>query len=201
MAALELRRIVQGRFNHPSIIMWVTFNEGWGLTLKNKQVPQEPDSPAEESKIRQQHMVAAVRQEDPTRLIDAESGAGGGKDTHPETLWDFGLGDVVDFHCYGGKEGPAAEARRAAVIGECGYGGNPAGSVRHWLLNAQSLGLSALVLTQLTDVENENNDGILQYGRACKEKIPPENTGAEIIDQLHRAGYRNYPGGAETPAR
>jgi beta-galactosidase/beta-glucuronidase len=27
---LELERLILGRFNHPSIIMWVPFNEGWG---------------------------------------------------------------------------------------------------------------------------------------------------------------------------
>src|SRR5207237_2677479 len=26
----ELKRMIDGRFNHPSIIMWVVFNEGWG---------------------------------------------------------------------------------------------------------------------------------------------------------------------------
>lgn len=24
-------RMIEGRFNHPCIIMWVLFNEGWGL--------------------------------------------------------------------------------------------------------------------------------------------------------------------------
>jgi len=96
----ELRRMVTGRFNHPSIVLWVTFNEGWGLTLKSKTAPGEPDSPADESRPRIERMVNAVRQEDPTRLIDAESGTGGGGS---ETLWDFGFGDIVDHHMYGHK--------------------------------------------------------------------------------------------------
>jgi beta-galactosidase/beta-glucuronidase len=27
---VELKRMVEGRFNHPSIVVWVLFNEGWG---------------------------------------------------------------------------------------------------------------------------------------------------------------------------
>ena len=27
---VELRRLIEGRRNHPAIIMWVVFNEGWG---------------------------------------------------------------------------------------------------------------------------------------------------------------------------
>lgn len=192
----ELRRMVKGRFNHPSIVVWVVFNEGWGLATKRKASPTEPDSPTEESNTRQKRMVAAVRQEDATRLISAESGAGGGAN-QGANLWDIGLGDIIDYHCYG-KDGPHAEAHRAAVIGETGWGVSPVGSVSARLATSEQLGLSALVLTQLTDVENETN-GALNYDRTLKSQIPLGKTGAEITDKLHQAGYVNYPGGESKP--
>jgi hypothetical protein len=192
----ELRRMIEGRFNHPSIVVWVVFNEGWGLDLKRKESPAELDSPSEESKIRQRRMVNAVRQEDATRLINAESGAGGGAN-QGANLWDIGVGDIIDYHCYG-KDGPHAEAKRAAVIGETGWGVAPAASIAARLMTTEQLGLSAVVLTQLTDVENETN-GALKYDRTLKPQIPLEKTGAEIIEKLHHAGYANYPGGEIKP--
>jgi len=54
--------------------------------------------------------------------------------------------------------------------------------------------LSALVLTQTTDVEHETN-GILNYDRTPKEKSPIEKTGREVLSKIHDAGYTNYPGG------
>jgi beta-galactosidase/beta-glucuronidase len=32
----ELRQMIAGRFNHPSIVMWVLFNEGWGLDAAHR---------------------------------------------------------------------------------------------------------------------------------------------------------------------
>jgi len=94
---LELRRMIAGRFNHPSIILWVTFNEGWGLSFRKKSSSHDKDSPSDESIARQKQMVAAAKEEDPTRLMDAESGTGGGKGGNPENFWDIGLGDWSIF--------------------------------------------------------------------------------------------------------
>jgi beta-galactosidase/beta-glucuronidase len=198
---LELRRMIEGRFNHPSIILWLTFNEGWGLSFRKKTHPGDKDSPSDQSIARQRGMVAAAREEDSSRLIDAESGTGGGKGANPENFWDIGLGDLVDFHCYGGKEPPKSpEKHRAAVIGEYGYGVSPASSVAsHITPKSLELGLSALVLTQLTDVEHETN-GILNYDRTPKQKSPIERIGREVLTELHEAGYTNYPGGQGLPS-
>lgn len=144
----ELQRLVDGLRNHPSIIMWVLFNEGWG----------QHDTP---------HYVELVRKLDPTRLINAASG------------WqDDGLGDVLDVHMYRRPKTPPPQLERASVLGECG--GMPLafpanadfveGSRRyaellqlfHGYNNSEAL--SAVVYTQLTNVENERN-GLLTYDR------------------------------------
>ena len=113
-------------------------------------------------------MVNAVREEDPTRLIDPESGVGGGGKKpdgsgYGNDLFGFKLGDVLDYHAYAG-ETPTAEKNRAAVLGEYGMG---ASRDRAFPLIDQSrdLTLSGIVLVQLTDVENEEN-GALTYARA-----------------------------------
>ena len=62
---MERRLLIQSRWNHPSIIAWVLFNEGWGQhdTLRH---------------------ASWARQLDPTRLIDEASGfpRHGGGDIH-----------------------------------------------------------------------------------------------------------------------
>ena len=91
----ELERVIDALRNHPSIVMWVPFNEGWGQHETEKYV-------------------ARLKAHDPTRLVNNASG------------WtDRGVGDVVDVHAYPGPAGPAAESRRAAVLGEFGGLGLP----------------------------------------------------------------------------
>jgi hypothetical protein len=62
---MEKRRLIQSRWNHPSIVAWVMFNEGWGQydTLRH---------------------AAWAKQLDPSRLIDEASGfpRHGGGDIH-----------------------------------------------------------------------------------------------------------------------
>ena len=160
----ELQRLVDGFRNHPSIIMWVLFNEGWG----------QHDTP---------HYVELVRKWDPTRLIDNASG------------WqDAGLGDVLDVHMYRRPKAPPPQPDRASALGECG--GMPLafpanadfveGSRRyaellqlfHGYNNLEAL--SAVVYTQLTNVENERN-GLLTYDRAViqvdVDKVAAANRG------------------------
>lgn len=158
---LELQRLVAGRINHPSILMWVVFNEGWG------QYDTE-------------RLTQWVKTLDPSRLADNASG------------WtDQRVGDVIDIHSYPGPASPRPEAGRAAVLGEFGglglavdghtwsktswgyRGMADAGRLtaqytrllgRAWELK-DTLGLSAAVYTQTTDVETECN-GLLTYDRA-----------------------------------
>jgi beta-galactosidase/beta-glucuronidase len=145
----ELRRMVEGFRNHPSIITWVLFNEGWG----------QHDTP---------RYVELVRKWDPSRLIDNASG-----------WQDAGLGDVLDIHMYRNPKAPPPQPDRASVLGECGgmplaFPANAdfAEGTRRYeeLLRrlhgyCRSDGLSAAVYTQITNVENERN-GLLTYDRA-----------------------------------
>jgi len=159
---VELDRLVQGRANHPSIIMWVVFNEGWG-------------------QFDTERLTRHVEKLDPTRLANNASG-----------WVDKKVGSVIDIHKYPDPGAPPPEANRAGVLGEFGGLGlivpghtwdqkeswgyrNVQDSEqltaqyislmrRVWEL-ADSEGLSAAVYTQTTDVETETN-GLVTYDRA-----------------------------------
>ncbi len=158
---VELARLVETHYNHPSIVMWVLFNEGWGQydTVRLTQWLENAD---------------------PTRLVNSASGWN-----------DFGVGDVYDIHSYPGPDMPPLSADRAAVLGEFGGLGLPvAGHLWQeygaWgyrafedaaalqeaysglltrLADLQERGLAAAIYTQTTDVEIEVN-GIMTYDRA-----------------------------------
>ncbi len=171
---MELAAVMKALANHPSIVMWVPFNEGWG----------QYDTAG---------IAALARTLDPTRLVDATSG-----------WTDRGAGDVMDIHSYPGPDAPANEEKRAAVLGEFGGLGLPiAGHTwqdeKNWgyrsFAEAEALteaylalieklrpligkGLSAAIYTQTTDVEIEVN-GLMTYDRAVikmdKERVSASN--------------------------
>jgi hypothetical protein len=156
----ELTRLIETKFNHPSIIMWVAFNEGWGQYNTGR-------------------IVNLIKELDPTRLVNNASGWS-----------DRGVGDVHDIHHYPEPRTPEPEENRAIVLGEFGGLGLPVEGhtwVReNWgyrnmkdrqeLINKyeefystvwkfkENPGLSASVYTQITDVETETN-GLLTYDR------------------------------------
>jgi hypothetical protein len=159
---LELKTLIDQRRNHPSIVMWVPFNEGWG----------QYDTP---------RIVQWIRSYDPSRLVDNASG-----------WTDANAGDVIDVHRYPGPGSPKPEAARAAVLGEFGGLGLPlpghtwqgqanwsyrgfttqaaltdayVGLIERVHVLVGSPGLSAAVYTQTTDVEIEVN-GLMTYDRA-----------------------------------
>lgn len=164
---VELQRMVEGRRNHPSIIMWVLFNEGWG------QYDTE-------------RLAGWLKSLDGSRLVDNASG-----------WTDKRVGDVIDIHSYPGPDAPAHDPDRAAVLGEFGGLGlgvpGHTWSTNFWgyrkmpdakTLNEQaaklfepiyilreSFGLSAAVYTQTTDVETECN-GLLTYDREVAKLDP-----------------------------
>jgi beta-galactosidase/beta-glucuronidase len=181
----ETQRMIQGRFNHPSIVMWVLFNEGWGLSMRK----DEPEKQTEESAAFLRRVTEMARKEDPTRLINHESGAGG-RDWQGKNPWDLGLGDIVDFHCYAEGKCPFPEKNRAAVIGEYGYGVSPVGAVGRNLGAVGVPGISGLVLTQLTDVENEKN-GALTYDRVLKGKTSAEEIGQQMRELLSKIQFQS----------
>jgi hypothetical protein len=158
----ELKAMVDGLYNHPSIVTWVPYNEGWGQWDTCR-------------------IVDLIKQWDPTRLVINTSG-----------WTDRGCGDVNDLHKYPGPTAPPPEEKRAGVLGEFGGLGLPVKGhtwqdEKNWgyrsFTNAPALtaaylglveqlpglihsnGLSAAVYTQTTDVEVEVN-GLMTYDRA-----------------------------------
>lgn len=157
---LELQEIINQFRNHPSIVMWVVFNEAWG----------QYDT---------QRLTSEVKLLDPTRIVNSASGWA-----------DIGSGDVHDKHNYPAPVCSEPEAGRASVLGEFGGIGlsipnhtwaGPTWGYRSvtgersmtrrylelwrevWQLRA-SKGLCAAVYTQWTDIETEGN-GLYTYDR------------------------------------
>jgi beta-galactosidase/beta-glucuronidase len=177
---LELTRLVNSQRNHPSIVMWVPFNEGWG----------QHDT---------ERLVDLIKGLDPTRLVNNASG-----------WEDRKVGDVHDIHKYPGPKAPENEPDRTAVLGEFGGLGLPLSGhtwqdEKNWgyrkYQTRQELtdayldlldklrpliegGLSAAVYTQTTDVETEVN-GLMTYDRAMvkmdEEKITAANKALYLL--------------------
>ncbi len=163
----EWRAIMDALHNHPSIVMWVPFNEGWG-------------------QFDTERIAALTKERDPSRLVNNASG-----------WTDKGVGDVIDIHSYPGPAMPPLEAGRAAVLGEFGGLGLPITghlwqTEGNWgyrnlddltvfeerytgLIKALSAlvseGLAAAVYTQTSDVEIEVN-GLMTYDRAVIKLDP-----------------------------
>ncbi len=175
----ELKAIIQSFRNHPSIVMWVPYNEGWGQWDTAR-------------------ITRWIEELDPTRLVNSASG-----------WTDRGTGDVHDIHSYPGPDVPRLENDRAAVLGEFGGLGLPIKGhtwqdERNWgyrsYTSAGELtdayvallrklhpmtgeqGLAAAVYTQTTDVEVEVN-GLMTYDRALIKMD------AERITAANRALY------------
>jgi hypothetical protein len=176
----ELKAMIASLYNHPSIVIWVPFNEGWGQfdTVR---------------------ILNWTKQLDPTRLVDGPSGGN-----------HFPAGDIIDHHQYPGPGAPPAVTDRAMVLGEFGGLGLPLKghtwqSEKNWgyrsFTNQESLtkayvnlirklhpmveqhGLSAAIYTQTTDVEGEVN-GLLTYDRAVV-KMP--------LDVIAKANRFQFP--------
>jgi beta-galactosidase/beta-glucuronidase len=170
---LESTRIIGALRGHPSIVTWVTNNEGWG----------QYDA---------RTMATLVRSMDPSRPVDATSG-------WLDTAGD--ASSMYDIHTYEETpKVPEPHGGRALVIGE--YGGVGLLVPGHiWFPERENriyqtakgkdeylerykrkfdevvrqyreAGLSASVYTQTTDVEGELN-GLLTYDREV-EKLPAE---------------------------
>ncbi|MBK3640360.1 PA14 domain-containing protein [Streptomyces sp. MBT33] len=157
----EMKQVIDEHISSPSVVMWVTFNEGWG-----------------------QYDMARIADQakawDPTRLVNSMSGLNLGA--------DGGTGDVMDEHGYPSPAlPPHPDGRRALVSGE--YGGlglavpghawsvqqsyvdvDPAAYTDDYLTKLAEVhalacrGSNGAVYTQISDVEGELN-GLLTYDR------------------------------------
>ncbi|HEX3628312.1 MAG TPA: glycoside hydrolase family 2 TIM barrel-domain containing protein [Verrucomicrobiae bacterium] len=178
----ELLHMIDHLEDHPSLITWVLFNEGWG------QYDTES-------------LAKWIKDMDPSRLVDNASG-----------WTDMHAGDLVDMHNYPGPDAPDADPHRAAVLGEYGGLGfvvpGHIWSTNFWgyvmLTNRQDLlsqytdmlkqvwrlhvlrGLNAAVYTQTADVETECN-GLQTYDRAVA-KISPS-----VLLAANRGGFWGTP--------
>jgi beta-galactosidase/beta-glucuronidase len=167
----ELTNMVRNNANHPSIIVWVVFNEHWGLYDVER-------------------LTNCTMELDPSRLVIGNSGIDAGK---PDI--DYEVGHIKDNHSYRPPSVPFASNKRAVVNGEYGaigynvpghiwdidgpwvhynYAGKEAATVEYerfikMIVNDfQKEGLSASVYTQWTDVENEMN-GLFTYDRKVEK--------------------------------
>ncbi len=170
----DVTAIVEQLKGDTSIIGWIPFNEGWGQW----SIPAAAE------------LATQIKQLDPSRLVDARSGA-----NCCDTRGDPHAGDVIDVHDYQGPGLPHPDATRAAIDGE--HGGltlgvpghvwpntpiNPYGAVKdRGALNAgyvantavlrdkgPAIGVSGSVYTQITDVEGEHN-GLYTYDRKIEK--------------------------------
>jgi hypothetical protein len=165
----ELKRMIETKYNHPSIIMWVPFNEGWGQFETGR-------------------ITSLIADYDHTRLVNSSSG-----------WTDRGTGNINDIHHYPDPVVQPAEEKRAIVLGEFGGLGLPlqghTWEQKNWgyrnmedtlqLLSryesyydlvhrfVKEKGLSATIYTQTTDVETETN-GLMTYDRKIN-KMGVEN--------------------------
>jgi hypothetical protein len=163
----EWKAVMDALVSHPSIVMWVPFNEGWG------QYDTE-------------RITAWTKAHDPSRLINNASG-----------WTDKGVGDVNDIHSYPGPDMPPVEEKRAVVLGEFGGLGLPVTghlwqAEGNWgyrnfddtkayearyaeliksLYPLVDRGLAAAVYTQTSDCEIEVN-GLMTYDRAVVKLDP-----------------------------
>jgi beta-galactosidase/beta-glucuronidase len=164
----EMRSMVKNLANHPSIIGWIPFNEGWGQF----------------DTIRIANLFKTL---DPTRLVDDASG-----------WIDRGAGDVSDQHSYPQPSKPLLEPNRACIQGEYGGGGllvkdhvwdstdtyqyarfeTPQELLNFFTEQADTIihlkrgGLAGAIYTQTTDVESEIN-GLMTYDRFPKIETEP----------------------------
>ena len=190
----ELTRMIESKYNSPSIVMWVIYNEGWGQYNTTAVTDY----------------VAAL---DTTRLVNSASG-----------WTDRGTGHVRDVHHYPEPVAPPAERERATVLGEFGGLGLPVEGhtweQKNWgyrnMGDASDLlgkyeeyydavrqmvsekGLSASVYTQTTDVETETN-GLMTYDRKV-DKMGYENVRKAMANPQSAVGSQQSAVGSQQSA-
>lgn len=161
---------------HPSVVVWVPYNEAWG-------------------QYRAEEVADWTKRRDPSRLVNPASG-GNYRD----------CGDMLDLHNYPEPKMYLYDAKRVNVLGEYGGIGLPVeghlwSADKNWgyiefktredvtdryvtyaekLMELVERGFSAAVYTQTTDVEGEVN-GLVTYDR---EVVKVD------VDRLHEVNRR-----------
>ncbi|MGQ1891317.1 glycoside hydrolase family 2 protein [Thermophagus sp. OGC60D27] len=169
----ELQTMIDVLYNHPSVVVWTTFNERWG-------------------QHRSMEVGDFVKDYDPSRLLNIASGGN-----------FFEVGDIADEHNYpnpkypleiplydnyikvvgefGGHGWPVEGHLWDTTTNNWGYGGLPETKEEYinryentarLLGKLKDKGISAGVYTQTTDVEGELN-GLITYDRKVV-KIPAQ---------------------------
>ena len=178
--AHELADTVQALRCHPCIACWVPFNEGWGQFDAGKAVQ-------------------ALRALDGTRLVDEASGwfDRGGGDVHSIHNYFYPLRirpnvRTVALSEYGGIAWPMPghePPRKTYGYGTVRSRAELTGRYRDLqlktILPQLRKGLSALVYTQLTDVEDEVN-GLFTYDRRA---IKPEAAAIRAVNEALEAEF------------
>ncbi|MFF9486267.1 PA14 domain-containing protein [Streptomyces sp. NPDC014676] len=188
----EMKQMIDEHISSPSIVMWVTFNEGWG-----------------------QYDIGRIAEQakawDPSRLVNNQSGLNLGADGN--------AGDIMDEHGYPSPAlPPVPDGKRALVSGE--YGGlglavpghawsvqqsyvdvDPATYTDDYLTKLDEVrtlmcrGGNGAVYTQITDVEGELN-GLLTYDRRVMKPDVARVKAAH--EALIRDASRAQPAGCPT---
>ncbi len=183
---VELEQLVRDHRNHPSIIMWIVFNEGWG------QYDTE-------------RLTQWVMTMDPNRLVSCASG-----------WTDYEVGHIKDRHGYPSPAAPSYTPDRAMVCGEYGgiayyiddhvwdegawgytqvYSSDELADLYGQLYGTltgyiQSPGISGGIYTQITDVEIEIN-GLVTYDRAVV-KVDPSRL-QDIHELIYSRSFEVVP--------
>ena len=171
----EWKEIMDLCVSHPSVVVWVPFNEAWGQFDTEK-------------------VAEWTKNYDPSRLVNPASGGN-----------HRACGDILDLHNYPGPSMFLFDPQRVTVLGEYGGIGLPLENhlwwnKRNWgyvqfknsdevtaeyvkyaneLKEMVDRGFSAAVYTQTTDVEGEVN-GLMTYDR---KKIKIDETKVREINQ------------------
>ncbi len=218
--AETLEQVVQRDASHPSLLLWVVFNENWGLSANGSLISPTPlaDDPDMQAWVAE--MVDLTRSLDPHHLVEDNSAGG------VVGVYEHVGGDSNSFHHY---EADAVDWRdvleaEAAVTypgSEANYVGGAVQDGAPWwnseFASFSFLGsaddaycdlfgalnelrriprLSGWVLTQLTDLEFEDN-GLVTYDRADKDDLCTRH-GVALADVLGDdfVGFEWLPGQA-----
>ncbi|MFE9249114.1 PA14 domain-containing protein [Streptomyces sp. NPDC007088] len=188
----EMKKMIDQHSSSPSVIMWVTFNEGWG-------------------QYDQARVAAQAKSWDPTRLVNNMSGL------NCCGAVDGGNGDIADAHGYPSPALPAPDGRRALVSGE--YGGLGLAVPGHaWPVQQSYIGVAkeqytdeyikkidevkalackgsnGAVYTQIADVEGELN-GLMTYDRSVMKADVKRVKAAQkaLIDEASQPVVKGCP--------